>query len=83
MGDTVTAMVRGTMAILVTTDMETVGTGIVAVTVRTADPGTGGENKKRGKASNLLGPFPCRVDLPRSDHADLIALAPFFHQETI
>ncbi len=83
MGGTVTAMVRGTMAILVTADMETVGTGIVTITVRTVGPGIGGKNKKRGKASNLLGPFPCSVDLPRSDHADLIALAPFFHQETV
>ncbi len=49
MGDTDTAMVRGTMAILMNTDMETVETGIVAIMVQTVGPGIGGRHKKRGK----------------------------------
>ncbi len=58
MGDTVTAMVRGTMAILMTTRTETVETGIVAVTVRTVGIGIGGKNKKRGESLNKSGALP-------------------------
>ncbi len=81
MGDTVTAMVRGTMAILMTTHTETAGTGIVAVTVRTVGPGNGGRNKKRGKVSNFLFPPAVEAFLPLSSQPDWLIGTVFLHDD--